>query len=152
MVRQTLHSLLPGYRQCDMDIGEMFLNFLLHEELKQMSGVDIGHVRSKDKTDAEWEAGRAQRWERWCRNWMGLQDSPYCSIQHLIRLKFIADGDRKDTGNPFHLSRVVYNLPGIKDYDSTKPWVMKVWPDGHLASEIFVYLDEKRATGHNAAA
>ena len=28
MVQQTLHSLLPGYSQCDLDIGEMFLNFL----------------------------------------------------------------------------------------------------------------------------
>ena len=52
-VRQTLRSLLPGYEQCDMDVGEMFLIFLLHEEMKQMSGVDITFVRSKESTDAE---------------------------------------------------------------------------------------------------
>jgi hypothetical protein len=30
-----------------MDVGEMFLNFLLHEELKQISGVDISYVRGE---------------------------------------------------------------------------------------------------------
>ena len=37
-VRHTARSLMPGYIQCDLDIGEMFLNFLLHEEMMKMSG------------------------------------------------------------------------------------------------------------------
>ena len=65
-VRQTLRSLLPGYEQCDMDVGEMFLNFLLHEEMKQMSGVDVTFVRSKESSDTEWEAQQTRNWERWC--------------------------------------------------------------------------------------
>ena len=30
-VHHTARSLMPGYFQCDLDIGEIFLNFLLHE-------------------------------------------------------------------------------------------------------------------------
>ncbi|KAL7530390.1 LOW QUALITY PROTEIN: hypothetical protein ACHAXR_003463 [Thalassiosira sp. AJA248-18] len=47
-VRQTFRSLLPGYKQCDMD------------DMKQVSGVDISHVRSKDPKDKAWEQHRAQ--------------------------------------------------------------------------------------------
>ena len=76
-VTHTTRSLMPGYCQCDLDVGDMFLNFLLHEDLKRMSGVDVRYVRSTDPADAEWEATRARLWERWGRNWMGLTDSPY---------------------------------------------------------------------------
>ncbi len=54
----------------------------------------------------------------------------------MIRLKFIAYGNRKEVTNPFHWKEVVCNLPGTPTYDSTKPWVMKVRPDGYLALEI----------------
>ena len=64
----TTMSLMPGYCQCDFDAGDMFLNFLLHEELKRMSGVDIRHDPLMDPKDAEWEASRQRDWERWGRN------------------------------------------------------------------------------------
>ena len=44
-VCHTAWSLVPGYFQCDLDIGEIILNFLLHEEMMKMSGVDIKYVR-----------------------------------------------------------------------------------------------------------
>ena len=138
---------MPGYCQCDLDIGEMFLNFLLHEELQRLSGVDISHVRSTDPMHAEWEEERRASWERWCRNWMGLSDSPYRSIQWLICLKMKAYGDRTDRSNPFHWDRVVLNLPGTKKYRSDLPWVMKIPWDGHLATELYIYVDDGRATG-----
>ena len=40
-VRQKLCSLLPGYSQCYLGIGEMFLNFLLNNTMKEMPGVDV---------------------------------------------------------------------------------------------------------------
>ena len=46
-VTHTTRSLMPGYCQCDLDVGDMFLNFLLHEDLKRMSGVDVRYVRSR---------------------------------------------------------------------------------------------------------
>jgi hypothetical protein len=146
-VTDTVRSLMPGYCQCDLDIGEMFLNFLLHEELKQLSGVDIEHGRSADPADAAWERERGARWERWCRNWMGLADSPYRSIQWLIRLKFETYGDRRCRANPFHWDRVVLNLPGAWGYRPDLPWVMKLRWDGHLATEVYIYVDDGRVVG-----
>ena len=61
-VSHTVRSLIPGYCQCDMDIGEIFFNFLLHEELQQLSGVDISHVRSPDPEHAKWERSRKGKW------------------------------------------------------------------------------------------
>ena len=115
-VTHTTRSLMPGYCQCDLDVGDMFLNFLLHEDLKRMSGVDVRYVRSTDLADADWEATRARLWERWARNWMGLTDSPYRSVQSMVRLKIAAYGDKSDLANPFHWVYVTLNLPGTKGY------------------------------------
>ncbi len=52
-------------------------------------------------------------------------------------------------GNPYHWDRVEFNLLGSKGYRSDLPWEMKIRADGHLAAEIFVYVDDGRATGHS---
>ena len=101
-VRQTLRSLLTGSSQCDLDIGKIFLSFLLNNTMKEISGVYIQHVRSKEALDSDWENDRPDLFKRWCRNWMGLRDSPYGSIQLLIRLKIEAYNDWWDCSNPFH--------------------------------------------------
>lgn len=139
-IRDVFRSLLPGYVQADIDIAECFLNFLLNDMLKEMSGVDV--------TTLEGEEGR-KVWERWVRNWMGLRDSPFRSIQWMIRIKFEAYGDRKDDTNPFQYDRVELNLPGSKGYRPDLPWVMKIRKDGHLASDVYVYVDDGRTTGHD---
>jgi hypothetical protein len=149
-VKQTLRALLPGYCQCDLDVGEQFLNYPLHSDLRKFSGVDVRGVRLLDQWDNDWEANRGpEPWERWERNWMGLRDSPYCSLQWQVCLKFEVYGDRKVLSNPFHWDRVKFNLPGSKGYRSDLPWVMKIRADGHLAAEIFVYVDDGRPTGHS---
>ncbi len=68
------------------------------------------------------------------------------SLQWQVRLKFEVFGDRKDTANPFHWDRVEFNLPGSRGYQLHLPWVMKIREDGHLAAEIFVYVDDGRPT------
>ena len=145
-VRHTLRSLLPGYLQCNLDIREMFLNFLLNDTTKEMSEVDIKHVRSKSISDLEWERGRPNGWERWCHNWTGLRILSYRSIQLLIYLKIETYGDRWDRSNPFHCERVVYNLPGTKGYQPGLLWVMKVRFNGHLACEVYICVDDGRVT------
>ena len=62
----------------------MFLNFLLNDTMKEMLGVDVQHVRSKNGADVGWDRERPEDFERWCRNWMELRDSPYRSVQLLI--------------------------------------------------------------------
>jgi hypothetical protein len=134
-VKQTLRALLTGYLQCDLDVGEQFPIFFLHEELRQYSGVDVREVRSSNPADVQWEEGRGPGpWERWERNWMGLRDSPYRSLQWQVRLMYEVYGDRKDRTNPYHWTRVEFNLPGSKGYRSDLPWVMKLREDGHLAA------------------
>ena len=82
MVKQTLRALLLGCLQCDLGVGEQFPNYYLHEELCQYLGVDVHGVRLTDRTDTAWETKRGPGpWERWKFNWMGLQDSPYQSLQ-----------------------------------------------------------------------
>lgn len=143
-----LRSLLPMYYAADLDVGEMFLNWWLHEELRGYAGVDVSHVQNRDpSTQPDWERGRNKRWERWERNFMGLKDSPYRSLQLMIKAKFIAYGDRKDRRNPFHWEWVVLNLPGSEDYNPALPWVMKVRWDYHLACEVYIYVDDCKFTG-----
>jgi hypothetical protein len=114
-VKQTLRALLAGYLQCDLDVGEQFPNFYLHEELRQYSGVDVREVRSSNPADVQWEEGRGPGpWECWEQNWMGLRVSPYRSLQWQVRLKYELYGGRKDLTNPYHWARVEFNLPGSK--------------------------------------
>ena len=55
IVQHTLRSLLTGYHQCDMDVGEIFLNYWLNPELRPYAGVDITHVRGAGKDCPGWE-------------------------------------------------------------------------------------------------
>ncbi len=80
-IKHTLRALREGYYQYNLDVGKQFLNYKLHESLRELSGMDVREVQSKDPSDAQWEASRGGSWERWERNWMGLCDSPYCSLQ-----------------------------------------------------------------------
>jgi hypothetical protein len=152
MVKQTLRSLLPGYWQCDLDVGEQFLNYPLHLDLREYSGVDVSGVRSLDQRDQDWEADQGPGpWECWERKWMGLRDSPYRSLQWQVHLKFEVYGDRKVLSNPCHWDRVEFNIPGSKGYRPDLPWVMRIRADGHMAAEIFVHMDDGHPTGHSTA-
>ena len=91
-------------------------------DLREYSGVDVRGVRSLVQGDQEWEEERGPGpFERWERNWMGLRDSPYRSLQWQVRLKLEVYGDRKALGNPYHWDRVEFNLPGSKGYRSDLP-------------------------------
>ena len=93
VVAYTLRSLMPGYFQCDMDVGEMFLNFWLNKFLRPYAGVNVGPVRTQGGPLPAWEESRTQNWERWCRNFMGLRDLPYRLIQLLTQIKYAAYGN-----------------------------------------------------------
>ena len=149
IMQHTLRSLLPGYYQCDMDVGEMFLNFPLHPDVRPYSGVDVTYMRNDPRERDPWEMDRKNKWERWARNFMGLTDSPYRSLQLMIKAKFLAYGDRTLVDNPFRWKIVKLNLPGSATYNAKLPWVMKLREDGQLACEVYVYVDDGRITGHN---
>ena len=79
-ITHAMRALAEGYYQADMDIGEMFLNFMLGKELRPYSGVDVTHIRTQ-RSDLQhydpeplpdipdWEKERIRAWERWGQNW-----------------------------------------------------------------------------------
>jgi hypothetical protein len=67
-----MRALREGCFQCNLDVGEQFLNYKLHRRLRLLSGVDACEVQSRDPSDASWEATQPGNWERWEQNWMGL--------------------------------------------------------------------------------
>jgi len=50
--------------------------------------------------------------------------------------------------NPFHWDWVEFNLPGSKGYRLDLPCITKIRFDGHLAAEIFVYVNDGKPTGY----
>ena len=43
-VKHTMRALREGYYQCDLDVGEQYLNYKLHRHLRLLSGVDVCDV------------------------------------------------------------------------------------------------------------
>ena len=148
IIQHTLRALLPGYSQCYMDTGEMFLNPPLHPDLRPFAGLDIPHINIRQDEEV-WDQYRTRFWGRWDKNFMGLTDPPYRYLKLLINFKFTAYGERKYPLNPFQWSQVQLNLPGDESYTPKLSWVTKVRSDGHLASEVFIYVDDGQIIAHS---
>jgi hypothetical protein len=128
----------------DMDIGEMFLNFILQESMQALWDVDLTQFFGEKD-----ESGMPTiLWECWTRAAMGLKSSPYQAIQAILVGKEIVRGDQKDPKNAFRWDDVRLNLPGSKNYDPKYPSVLKIrLTDGKIAADLFVYVDDARITG-----
>ena len=148
IVQHTLCALLPGYSQCDTDVGEMFLNSPLHTNFRPLAGVDITHIKGSPYKEV-WDQERTRVWERWAKNFMFLTDSPYQSLQLLIHVKFIAYRDRNDQLNPFQWSHDKMKLPGDESYTPKITCTMKVRLDGNLSSEVFICVDDGHIIAHS---
>ena len=130
---------IAGAWLADNDYGEMFLNFPLHPDLRKYCGVDLSQLFPELIKD-----GKDSVIGQWMRNAMGLRGSPYASVQGCLRAKRHIMGDPNEVGNPFEWSHIELNLPCSKDYDATKPWIMKMRADGDIASEVVQYVDDVR--------
>jgi hypothetical protein len=132
----------------DRDAGNMFLNFELHRTAVPYTGVDLLLLYESDADAGPW-------WAVWDRNLMGFVASPYNSIKMALVAKEISRGDRHEQGlgsdgkelNPFQWDRICLNLPGSKDYDSTKSWISKIRADGRVACDLFTFVDDAQVTG-----
>ena len=109
-VASTLRVVEEGFYMEDRDIGEIFLNFLLSEEVRPFFGVGV----IRFITEENWVRNRLVGWERWERNIIGLTNYPYHSCQEVTLYKGIDLGDRRDCNNPFNWDRVVVNLPKLE--------------------------------------
>jgi hypothetical protein len=145
-LRTHLRAVDVNTYMADVDIGEMFLNFILHKELRALAGVDLTHYFPEDAEDKD---GRQQKvFETWQRAAMGLRSSPYQAVQAMGVAEEFIRGDRMDPTNIFRWDEVVLNLPGSDDYDASKPWVYKVRSnDGRIAADLFIFVDDLRPTG-----
>ena len=127
----------------DADVGEMFHNFMLEEDLQPYVGVDFEQFGFNPKELkgvtsmltkqvqheelATWhEMIQCAGGERWTRMCMGMRQSPYVCTQGLHRAEEVVRGLHSDLNNTFNWIRVVFNLPGNKDYDPRLPWVYRV--------------------------
>ena len=102
---QTTHLQLveEGTWMADLVISEMFLNFILHSDLRNLSGVDLTECM-----DDIGELGQTI-WEVWQRCAMGLKPSPYQALQAMMVAEEIIGGDPQDPENPYRWDVVRMN-------------------------------------------
>jgi hypothetical protein len=143
-VDSLLRSVEPGTWMADNDVGEMFLNFVLHESIQALCGVDLTKYFPEGVPE-----GTKVLWERWTRCAMGLRPSPYQACQGMMWALEIIFADRNDAHNIFRFDRVRLNLPGHHDYNPARPWVYKERKDGSIACDAHVYVDDLRTTGQS---
>ena len=124
----------------DRDVGEMFLNYELHPMVRKFAGVDL---RPLEFTEEECP----HRWLYWTKNLMGFRSSPYNSVKMYLIAEEMIRGERLDSENPFRWHHAELNLPGTTSYNPARAWVTKRRVDGSLASDIVVFVDDKRLVG-----
>lgn len=128
----------------DIDLGDMFLNYFLHEKLRPYVGVDVTEISDLlNKGNEETTAKRTiMRWER---SLMGLRPSPYNCTRTFAWSEDFIRGDRTDANNRLAWDKVVLNLPGSDDYDPSKPWVCKYDSKRDKMAAFFgTYVDDIR--------
>jgi hypothetical protein len=66
----------------------------------------------------------------------GLPPSPYNACQSFLWAEEIIRGNPKDTSLPFQYDCIELNMPGKAGYRPYKPWLMKIWEDGRIVSNM----------------
>jgi hypothetical protein len=113
-VEAHLRCVEPGTYMGDIDIGEMFLNFMLHPRMQQYAGVDLTPFFPEEVSNSS--TARRVLWELWTRCGMGFKFSPYQTVQGVLFADVFIRGDRMDPTNVLRWARVVLNLPGSPTY------------------------------------
>jgi hypothetical protein len=129
----------------DIDIGDMFHNFVLHESLRRVAGIDLTNYFPEEIA----LRGIANvLWEHWSRCGMGFKPSPYFAIQAILFAEEMLRGDPSCQSNVFRWDHVRLNLPGSVGYDPSKPWVSKLRTlDGRIAADFIIYVDDVWSCG-----
>jgi hypothetical protein len=91
----TIDTLVRGVDKdswmTDRDVGNMFLNYQLHESVVPYTGVDLSSLyEGKDEVGPQWAV--------WDRNLMGFASSPYSSIRTALVVEEVCRGDRHKIG------------------------------------------------------
>ena len=127
--------------QADIDVGEMFHNFMMHKSKKHALGVRCVHTNNRDRVTEETVF----------RRFSGLhfngKGSPCYAYQGQTILLDLCKGDKRRVENPFHWAEVVLDLPPDIKYDRSLPRVMKLRNDGELARNEATYVDDIHVAG-----
>ena len=123
----------------------MFLNFMLHPEIRSHTGVDLTQFYPEELVNKSRSV--KARWERMM---MGFSPSPYFVTKDMLFVERIAKGCRVDEDNVYRLKKVIFNLPGMDSYATTLPWVYKAREDGSIAADIYFYIDDGSPTADTA--
>ncbi len=144
-IKTHLRAVEAGTWLADIDLGEMFLNFLLDERLRAYAGVDVSLYFPELLKE-----GKETVWKRWVRLLMGFTASPYLATRCLLRSRKLLLGDKDDPTNPFRWDHAVKNYPGLDEYNPLRPMVYKVRLDGKIAADLMKYIDDLRLTSVDA--
>jgi hypothetical protein len=129
----------PTTWMVDLDIGDMFLNFMLHWEARPFVGIDISKIFPERLSP-----GARCLWLQWYRCAMGLKSSPYQAICAVLIAEEFMKGHYNDINNPFHYNHVRLNLPGSDEYSTALPWFSIIDSFGELAAILAIYVDDER--------
>jgi hypothetical protein len=132
----------------DFDVGEQFHIYQLHESERAWHGAEIPRELVNRLRAESIEVDHIMRW---CRLPFGWQASPYQALRMLARLFEMGKGRPEDASSAFSWHRTKLNLPGMDDYDPSRPCVMKLRLDGRLAADIIAFYDDGRVFGPDAA-
>jgi hypothetical protein len=131
----------------NIDIGDMFHNFLLHEEVQPVAGIDLTPFFPKELAQRK---NIRLLWERWARAAMGLKNSPYSAILGVLFMDEIIRGDPGDPRNIFQWDYIRLNLPGHPDYKPDLAWVCKMRRGNEeLACDFVMYVDDTCTCGNS---
>ena len=97
-----------------MDVGEMFLNFLLHNNIKAYYVVNLALLKDLKGFDKDIQC-------RWSRTWMGFKPILYLAVRQLLIAEDQARGDYLDQNNPFYWDEVKLNFPCTTKFNPELP-------------------------------
>jgi hypothetical protein len=148
-VEGHLCFITAGTYMGDIDVSDIFLNFVMHEKLQEYAGIDLTSLFPEELL----ASGDKVIWERWTRCGMGFRDSLLKAVQAMLMAEEVIRGDNRETANIFRWSHVKLNLPGDLDYQPWRPWVMKLQGDwDKIACDFISYVDDVRAAGNDCIA
>ena len=151
-IESTLRCMNASTWSGDVDLGEMFLNYMLDEKIQPYAGVDLSRLIKNGvylkRGDGKEEKITGPIWWNWCRCLMGFGPSPFTTVRGFLWSSEIIYGNPKDETNPLGWDFVVLNLPGMETYDPKIPRVYKWCVRYNAISGDFVtFVDDIRALG-----